>query len=149
MKILIQRVLQASVAIEKKTIGSIGKGALLFIGITHGDSAEQACWLASKFLNLRIFEDEQGKTNSSIIEKKGAALIISQFTLYADTSVGRRPSFTAAADPLVAKQLYETFIQEVRKGGIVVEQGVFGAVMEVSLINDGPFTLLLERNGAV
>ncbi len=145
MKILIQRVTQASVEVDNKVVGAIQFGVLVFIGITHSDTASQAAWLAHKLIHLRIFEDEQGKINQSLIDKKGSALIISQFTLYADCSDGRRPSFTQAAPPAMAKQLYELFIQEVTKGGISVETGIFGADMKVSLVNDGPVTLILER----
>lgn len=145
MKILIQRVTHANVDVENKTVGAIGPGALVFVGVTHGDTASQAAWLANKFINLRIFHDEQGKINRSLLEINGKALIISQFTLYADCSDGRRPSFTQAAQPKLAKHLYENFIEEVRKGGILVETGIFGAEMKVSLLNDGPFTIMLER----
>ena len=114
-------------------------------GPTHNDSTAQAIWLANKLINLRIFEDDQGKINQSLIERKGSALIISQFTLYADCSDGRRPSFTQAAPPETAKPLYEQFVKEVHQGGIHVETGIFAAEMKVSLLNDGPVTLLLER----
>lgn len=145
MKILIQRVTQASVEVDSKIVGAIDGGVVVFVGITHSDTMVQAEWLANKLINLRIFEDELGKFNSSLIERKGAALIISQFTLYGDCSKGRRPSFTQAALPEMAKQLYEQFIDEVRKGGIPVETGIFGAKMKVSLVNDGPVTLMLEQ----
>lgn len=102
--------------------------------------------MANKLINLRIFEDAQGKINQSLLERNGHALIISQFTLYADCSAGRRPSFTRAAQPELAKQLYEKFIEEVKKGGIKVQSGIFGAEMKVSLLNDGPVTLMLERS---
>ncbi len=144
MKILIQRVTHAKVEVEGQRVGMIGVGVLVFLGITHNDTIEQATWLAHKLINLRIFEDDEGKINQSLIERKGSALIISQFTLYADCSQGRRPSFTQAARPEIAKPLYERFIKEVHQGGIPVETGVFGAEMKVSLLNDGPMTLLLE-----
>ena len=146
MKILIQRVTKASVEVNEKVVGSIGIGVLVFIGITHSDTITQATWLANKLINLRIFEDTQGKINQSLIDRKGAALIISQFTLYADCSDGRRPSFTQAAPPEIANPLYEGFVEEIRKSGIPVETGIFGAEMKVSLINDGPITLMLERS---
>lgn len=145
MKLLIQRVAHAKVDIDGKTVGIIGAGALVFVGITHNDTPAQATWLANKLVHLRIFADEHGKMNQSLIEKKYPALIISQFTLYADCNEGRRPSFTHAAPPEIAKPLYEHFIKEVQHGGIIVETGVFGAEMKVSLVNDGPFTLVLER----
>ena len=149
MKILIQRVSHAKVEVENKTVGKIGEGILVFLGITHNDTAVQARWLANKLINLRIFEDDQGKINRSLIDLNASALIISQFTLYGDCSDGRRPSFTQAAPPEIAKPLYEQFINEVRQGGISVETGIFGAQMKVSLQNDGPVTLLLERENPV
>lgn len=145
MKILIQRVTNAYVEVEGKKIASIGPGALVFVGITHSDTASQAVWLANKFVNLRMFEDENGKINKSLLECKGQALVVSQFTLYADCNEGRRPSFTQAARPELAEQLCETFVAEVRKSGITTETGAFGAEMKVSLLNDGPVTLMLER----
>lgn len=148
MKIVVQRVSQAKVEVEGKTVGAIGPGVVVLIGITHDDTTNQAIWLANKLINLRIFEDVQGKINQSILEINGQALIISQFTLYADCSGGRRPSFTQAARPELAKQLYEKFIEEVQKGGVKVQAGIFGAEMQVSLLNDGPVTLILERSPA-
>jgi D-tyrosyl-tRNA(Tyr) deacylase len=145
MKVLIQRVAHAKVEVDNKTVGLIEKGVLVFVGITHNDTIAQVVWLANKLIHLRIFEDNQGKLNQSLIDHKGSALIISQFTLYGDCCSGRRPSFVQAASPEIAKPLYEQFIQEVRQGGIAVETGIFGAEMKVSLLNDGPVTLLLER----
>lgn len=146
MKILIQRVTQASVEVNGEIVGSIGPGILVFVGITHSDTASQVTWLANKLINLRIFEDAQGKLNQSLIDQKGSALIISQFTLYADCSEGRRPSFIQAAPPEIANPLYEQFIDEVRKSGVSTASGIFGAEMKVSLINDGPITIMLERS---
>lgn len=146
MKILIQRVTQASVEVNGEIVGSIGPGILVFVGITHSDTASQVTWLTNKLINLRIFEDAQGKLNQSLIDQKGSALIISQFTLYADCSDGRRPSFIQAAPPEIANPLYEQFIDEVRKSGISTASGIFGAEMKVSLINDGPITIMLERS---
>lgn len=146
MKLVIQRVLNAEVKVEDKNVGAIGIGVVVFIGITHGDTINQAMWLANKLIHLRIFEDDQGKINRSLLESQGEALIVSQFTLYADCSLGRRPSFTQAAEPALAKQLYEKFIEEVQKSGIKVQSGIFGAEMKVFLLNDGPFTLTLERS---
>ncbi|MBS3904893.1 MAG: D-tyrosyl-tRNA(Tyr) deacylase [Simkania sp.] len=145
MKVLIQRVTHAHVEVDSKIVGTIENGVLVFIGITHSDTTTQAVWLANKLINLRLFEDSSGKINQSLIDCKGSALIISQFTLYADCSDGRRPSFTQAAAPEIAKPLYEQFVDAVRKGGIPVETGIFGADMKVSLLNDGPVTLLVER----
>jgi len=146
MKIVIQRVSHAQVEVEGNTVGAIGPGVVVFIGITHGDTVHQAFWLANKVINLRIFEDAQGKINQSLLECNGQALIISQFTLYADFSGGRRPSFTQAAQPELAKQLCEKFLEEVQKSGVKVQSGIFGAKMKVSLLNDGPVTLILERS---
>lgn len=145
MKILIQRVSEAKVEIDCKIVGKIEEGVLVFLGITHKDTQAEATWLAKKLVNLRIFEDDQGKINRSLIDRKGSALIISQFTLYADCNEGRRPSFTQAAAPDMAKSLYEYFVSEVKQNGINVETGEFGAEMKVFLLNDGPFTVLLER----
>lgn len=145
MKILIQRVAHAKVEVGGKAVGMIGEGVLVFVGITHNDTIAQGAWLANKLINLRIFEDGLGKINQSLIDRKGSALIISQFTLYADCRDGRRPSFTQAAPPEIAKPLYEQFVKKVHQGGIPVETGVFGAEMKVSLLNDGPVTMLLER----
>jgi D-tyrosyl-tRNA(Tyr) deacylase len=146
MKIIIQRVMQASVEVNEKVVGSIGPGILVFIGMTHSDTKDQAAWLAHKLINLRIFEDSQGKINQSLIERKGSALVISQFTLYADCNAGRRPSFTQAASPEIAKALYEYFVDEIRKNHVPVATGIFGAEMKVALVNDGPVTLILERS---
>lgn len=145
MKLVIQRVAYAKVEVHGQCVGAIGPGALVFIGVTHADTKTQAIWLANKLINLRMFEDEQGKINQSLLECKGQVLVVSQFTLYADCSDGRRPSFTQAAQPELAKQLYDFFVEEVRKGGVSVETGVFGAEMQVLLLNDGPVTLILER----
>lgn len=145
MKILIQRVTQASVEVNHQIVGSIGAGVLVFVGITHTDTINDGVWLANKLVNLRIFEDAAGKMNQSLLDQKGEALIISQFTLYANCQEGRRPSFTKAAAPEVANPLYEQFIKEVRKSGIRTETGIFGAEMKVSLINDGPVTLIVEH----
>lgn len=145
MKILMQRVSEATVEVDSKIVGAIEQGILIFVGITHNDTKLQATWLANKLIHLRIFEDEAGKMNRSLIDLKGSALIISQFTLYGNCNDGRRPSFIEAAPPELAKQLYEYFIQEVQKAGIAVATGIFGAFMKVSLVNDGPVTLMLER----
>lgn len=145
MKILIQRVAKASVKIENKIVGKIEKGFLVFLGITHNDSEKEAQFLADKVVNLRVFEDNQGKMNLSLKDTGGSVLIISQFTLYGDAVKGRRPSFTDAAKPEKAILLYEYFISEIRKNGIKAETGSFGAKMEVSLINSGPVTIMIEK----
>lgn len=144
MKIVIQRVAHAQVEVSGEVVGKIGPGALILIGVTHGDTKSHAERLADKFLNLRFFEDEMGKMNKSVFDIKGQVLVVSQFTLYADCSGGRRPSFIQAAPPELAKELYEQFVEELRKKGVYVETGVFGAEMKVSLLNDGPVTLILD-----
>jgi len=145
MKILVQRTVQANVVVDNNIVGAIGIGVVVFVGFTHSDTLSHVEWLANKLVNLRIFMDEAGKINQSLIDCKGSALIISQFTLYADCNNGRRPSFIQAAPPEQAKQLYDQFIAEVSKAGVTVETGIFGAKMKVSLINDGPVTVMLER----
>lgn len=145
MKILIQRVSQASVQVDGVVVGEIKSGVVVFVGVTHTDTPNHSSWLANKFVTLRLFQDEEGKINRSLFDIKGEALLISQFTLYGDCSKGRRPSFTQAAPPDLAKHLYHQFIEDVRCLGISVETGVFGADMKVSLTNEGPLTLMLER----
>lgn len=145
MKVLIQRVLHASVEVKEKIEGEIGPGLLIFLGVKEDDTLQQLTWLVNKLVNLRIFEDEQGKMNRSLKETGGSVLIISQFTLYGDCSEGRRPSFTQAAAPEIAKTVYDQFIILIRQEGIHVQTGVFGAEMKVSLINDGPVTFMIER----
>lgn len=146
MKILIQRVESAQVTVENAIVGSIKAGLLIFVGVTHSDTEVEVRYLAKKMVGLRIFEDSEGKMNRSLVDIQGEALIISQFTLYADCEKGRRPSFIDAALPAQANQLYEKFIEEVKKEGIAVQTGIFGAEMKVGLVNDGPVTILLERN---
>src|SRR6186997_2309643 len=138
MRVLIQRVSKASVTVEGQTISAIGKGLLILLGIGHGDGEEQAKFLAEKVANLRIFEDEQGKTNLSLLDVKGAAIIVSQFTLYADTRKGRRPSFIDAALPEVAEPLVSRFVELLRGHGVPTQTGKFGAHMEVEIHNNGP-----------
>ncbi len=144
MKAVIQRVRQASVAVDGTVCSSIGSGYLVLLGVAAEDSRETVARIVKKLLALRIFADENGKTNLSIRDVGGSLLIVSQFTLCADTRHGNRPSFTAAAPPALAKELYEYFIMLCRREIGQVEHGVFGAHMEVALINDGPFTILLE-----
>jgi D-aminoacyl-tRNA deacylase len=145
MRALIQRVSRASVTVEGKVISQIGKGLVVLLGVSHGDGAAQAAFLAEKVANLRIFEDEQGKTNLSVQDVKGEAIVVSQFTLYADTRKGRRPSFIGAALPEVAEPLVDRFVQLLRGQGIPTQTGKFGAHMEVEIHNDGPVTIWLEK----
>ena len=145
MKLVIQRVKEASVEVNENIVGKIDKGFLILVGITHTDSKEIADYLVKKVCNLRIFEDENGKMNLSIKDVKGKLLIVSQFTLYANCEGGNRPSFTDAAKPDIANKLYEYFCDKCKKTGIEVEKGIFGANMKVSLINDGPVTIILEK----
>ena len=146
VKVLVQRVLQASVTVEQKVVGEISQGLLAFVGVAHADGLEQVRWLAEKFCQLRVFEDQQGRMNRSLQEIQGSALIVSQFTLLADCRKGRRPAFTDAAAPEHARAMYEAFIDEVRLRQVPVQTGIFAASMQVALINDGPVTLLLERS---
>lgn len=145
MKFVIQRVKNAQVDINNKDVAKINNGFLVLIGITHTDTKDIADYLVKKLINLRVFEDENGKMNLSLKEIKGSLLLVSQFTLYADCSSGNRPSFTDAAKPDFANELYEYIIDECKKRIDKVETGVFGADMKVSLINDGPVTIILEK----
>lgn len=144
MRLLIQRVTQADVTINQTVNGSIGRGFLVFLGIAQTDTKEIADKMLKKMLNLRIFEDENGKTNLSLADVKGELLIVSQFTLYADCRHGNRPSFIYAGKPDMAKDLYEYFLACCQEKVSVVEHGEFGADMKVSLQNDGPFTIMLD-----
>lgn len=146
MKAVIQRVTQASVRVGGQTVGSIDRGYLVLLGVAVEDTREMADKLVRKLIGLRIFEDECFKINRSITDVGGSLLIVSQFTLCADTSRGNRPGFPDAADPETANELYGYFSKKCREAGIRVENGVFGAHMDVELINDGPFTIILEQN---
>jgi D-tyrosyl-tRNA(Tyr) deacylase len=132
------------VEIDGETVGEIGRGLLVLLGVAKTDNAEQARWLADKIVSLRIFNDDEGKMNRDVAEVGGGVLIVSQFTLYGDCSKGRRPSFIDAAPPETAIPLYEAFINDVKAHGIPTATGRFGAMMQVSLINDGPVTLILD-----
>ena len=146
MRVLLQRVRRASVTVAGATVGEIGHGILLFIGITAGDARADADWLAKKAAGLRIFEDEAGKMNKSLLDIVGDALVVSQFTLYADCRKGRRPGFDAAGDPAAANELYEYFVERLKAECVGhVSTGRFGADMLVSLENDGPATFLLSH----
>ena len=145
MRLLIQRVSEATVTIDGEIVARIGTGMLILVGVGHQDSEAEVQWLANKCAGLRIFEDSQGKTNLSILDVDGAALVVSQFTLYADTRKGRRPSFIRAALPEKAEPLVQRFTEHLDSHGIPVEHGQFGAYMQVALVNKGPVTLWIER----
>lgn len=143
MRAVCQRVSETRVTVEDRLVGEIGAGLCVLLGVARGDSAEEAASLAGKVARLRIFPDGAGKFDRSLLDAGGAALVVSQFTLLADTAKGNRPSFTAAAPPEEAEPLYERFCTELRALGVHVEQGMFGAKMAVALVNDGPVTIVL------
>lgn len=145
MKIVLQRVKQAAVEVNKQTVGQINKGVCLLVGVEKGDTEEEALYLAHKITELRIFPDEEGKMNLSLLDILGEVLAVSQFTLAASLKKGRRPSFDNAEDPEKAENLFCFFVDAIRERGIKVETGVFGALMDVHLTNDGPVTFILER----
>lgn len=145
MKLVVQRVKNAKVDVDGKTVGSIEKGFLVLLGVTHNDTKETADYLVKKLCNLRVFGDENDKMNLGLKDINGEILIISQFTLYADCTGGNRPSFTNAAKPDFANELYEYFCNKCKENNIKVEKGIFGADMKVSLLNDGPVTIVLEK----
>jgi D-tyrosyl-tRNA(Tyr) deacylase len=144
MRVLLQRVERASVAVEGREVAAVGPGLLALVGVTHDDTHETAARLAAKLVKLRVFDDGRGLMNRSILDGGGELLAVSQFTLYADTRKGNRPSFTSAAPPAQGEELYEAFVAAVRTAGVAVATGVFGARMQVTLVNDGPVTILLE-----
>ncbi|MBI2171932.1 MAG: D-tyrosyl-tRNA(Tyr) deacylase [Chloroflexi bacterium] len=144
MRALVQRVTQASVTVEGQVAGSIGPGLLVFLGVGQGDTEEDAAYLAEKVANLRIFADAEGRFNLSALEVKGEALLVSQFTLYAETRKGRRPSFTGAAPPQEAEALFQRTVAMFQERGLQVETGRFQAHMRVSLVNDGPVTIMID-----
>ena len=147
MRVILQRVSRASVTIDGRVAGAIGRGFCLLVGFTHGDADSAVDWMAEKVAGLRLFSDAAGKMNLGLDEVKGGVLVISQFTLYGDTAKGRRPSFIDAARPEVAIPLYERFITALRGRGLEVATGEFGADMLVEIHNDGPVTLILDRTG--
>ena len=145
MRVVLQRVSSASVSIEGRVAGSIGRGFLVLVGFTAGDGGDDVEWMADKIAGIRLFSDDEGKMNLSLTDVEGAVLVVSQFTLYADARKGRRPSFVDAAPPEQAVPLYESFVGALGARGLPVETGEFGALMAVELVNDGPVTLILER----
>ena len=144
MKALLQRVTEASVSIDGKVVGRIGQGLAVFVGIANGDTEKDAQYLAQKIANLRIFSDEADRFNLSVLDIKGELLLVSQFTLLADTRKGRRPSFVEAAPPAQAEELFEYFVEQARTTGLKVETGRFQQYMQVEIHNDGPVTILLD-----
>ena len=145
MRVVVQRVRQSTVTVEGEVVGRIGPGLTLLVGVTHDDTEREAEWLARKVAGLRIFEDAEGRMNAGLLDVDGEALVVSQFTLYADARKGRRPSFTDAAPPEVAEPLVDHFARALADSGIAVQMGVFGAHMQVEIHNDGPVTIILER----
>ena len=145
MRALLQRVDKAAVTVDGQVVGAIREGLVILLGVGHGDGEEQAAWLAQKIAGLRIFEDEEGKFNRSLVDVGGSALVVSQFTLYADARKGRRPAFIDAAPPEIAEPLVERFAALLREQGVPVEMGVFAARMLVEIHNNGPVTIWLER----
>lgn len=144
MKVVVQRAKNAKVVVNKEVVGSIDFGLMLLVGITHGDNHMDIEQIADKLVNLRIFEDNEGKMNLSLLDVKGSILSVSQFTLYADTKKGRRPSYINAAKPEQAEELYDRFNELIRGKGVVVETGIFGEMMDVEFTNEGPVTIILE-----
>ena len=149
MRALVQRVTQGSVAIENEIVGEIGSGLLILLGVKHDDSEADIDYLVNKICGMRIFSDDEGRFDLSLTDVEGSVLIISQFTLYADTRKGRRPGFTESARPEIAIPLYELFIHKFKDLGIEVETGKFGADMKVSLINDGPVTVMIDSEDKI
>lgn len=144
MRALVQRVSSASVTVDGAVLGSVGRGFLVLLAVAPDDDDEKARWLAGKLARLRVFEDDEGKMNLSLLDVGGEALVVSQFTLYGSCRKGNRPSFTGSAGPDVAEPLYERFMELLRAEGVTVASGRFGAMMQVALVNDGPVTLILD-----
>jgi D-tyrosyl-tRNA(Tyr) deacylase len=144
MRVLVQRVTSAQVKVDDQIVAEIGPGLLVLLGVGKADTRRDADYLADKVAGLRVFPDEHGRMNRSVLETQGSVLVVSQFTLYGDVSRGRRPGFDLAADPHTARQLYEYFIEALKRHGVPVQTGVFQAHMAVRLVNDGPVTLLIE-----
>jgi D-tyrosyl-tRNA(Tyr) deacylase len=145
VRVVLQRVKNASVTVDGSTISEIGQGLLLLVGVGEGDTEEQTEWLASKVVNLRVFADDEGKMNRSVKEIEGEVLAVSQFTLLGDARKGNRPSFVRAAPPKDAEDLFDLFCRMLEEAGISVKKGSFGAMMDIDLVNEGPVTLILER----
>lgn len=145
MRVLVQRCDKANVKVDSNIVGSIDKGLMILVGFTEGDNFDAIKYMADKVVNLRVFDDENGIMNKSLLDKSYSILSVSQFTLYGDASKGRRPSYVNALNGSLAKPLYDKFNEELRKYGVEVETGIFGADMKVELINDGPVTIMLER----
>lgn len=148
MRAVIQRVAEAAVDVDGERVGEIGRGLLVLLGVTHADGPTEARWLADKLVGMRIFEDVKGKFHHSVADVGGAVLVVSQFTLYADTARGRRPSFSDAAPGPIAEALYDEVVRAIRAHGIPVHTGRFGARMQVALVNEGPVTILLDSAAA-
>ena len=146
MRLVIQRVKESKVTVDGSTIGSIGNGLVVLIGVSREDTSAAADYLVDKLLGVRIFADDSGKMNRNVVESGGALLLVSQFTLYGDCRKGRRPSFDRAAPPQIARTLYEYFVESARRGPVPVKTGVFQAAMELHLVNDGPVTILLDSD---
>lgn len=144
MRAVIQRVSEASVEVSNEVVGEIDRGLLVLLGVARDDTSTDADYLAEKIVNLRIFSDDEGKMNRSLLETRGSMLVVSQFTLYGDVRRGRRPSYSDAAEPARATEIYEYFVDRARSFGLKVETGVFQAMMQVRLINDGPVTILVD-----
>ena len=144
MRVVVQRVKRAEVRVDGEVVGRVGPGLLVLLGAGQGDGSADVAWLVEKVVNLRIFEDDAGKMNRSLLDVAGALLVVSQFTLYGDCRHGRRPSFTAALEPAAAAALCDDFVRQARALGVTVATGRFGAMMDVELVNDGPVTLLLD-----
>lgn len=149
MRAVVQRVTSASVVVEGRTVGAIDKGLLILLGVSRADTSKDVAYTAEKIANLRIFEDDAGKMNQSLLNMGGSALVVSQFTLYGDVRKGRRPSFDGAAPPAMANALYEEFVEAMKDLGLTVATGIFQADMKVSLTNDGPVTIIVDSQKVV